>query len=80
MLDTEIYCALAEKLHALQYLLFSTLATKTDIETLRTGLSNITSQGLKMAITIITIIPILCVYPTLQKYFVSGIMVGSVKA
>ena len=55
MLDTEIYCAMTEKLHTLQYLLFSTLATKTDIETLRTGLSNITSQGLKMAITIITL-------------------------
>lgn len=80
LMDTEMYCAMTEKLHTLQYLLFSTLATKTDIETLRTGLSNITSQGLKMAITIITIIPIMCVYPTLQKYFVSGIMVGSVKA
>ena len=80
LMDTEMYCAMTEKLHTLQYLLFSTLATKTDIETLRTGLSNITSQGLKMAITIITIIPIMCVYPTLQKYFVSRIMVGSVKA
>ncbi len=34
---------------------------------------------LKYAAIMITITPILCVYPFLQKYFVKGIMIGSIK-
>lgn len=34
---------------------------------------------LQMAIIIFTIIPILCVYPFVQKYFMKGMMLGSVK-
>ncbi|MEG0693134.1 MAG: carbohydrate ABC transporter permease [Oscillospiraceae bacterium] len=34
----------------------------------------------KAAATIITIVPILCVYPFMQKYFTKGMMLGSVKA
>jgi putative aldouronate transport system permease protein len=37
------------------------------------------SQGIKMAVILVATIPILCVYPFLQKHFVKGIMVGSVK-
>jgi putative aldouronate transport system permease protein len=40
----------------------------------------VSSQSLKMAITVITIVPIMCVYPFLQRYFVSGLLVGSIKA
>lgn len=38
-----------------------------------------TPESMKAAILVITIAPILSVYPFLQKYFVTGIMVGSVK-
>ena len=41
--------------------------------------SNITTESLKAAQTFITIAPILCAYPFLQKYFVKGIMIGSFK-
>lgn len=36
-------------------------------------------QSIQMATIVITMLPILCVYPFLQKYFVKGVMIGSVK-
>ena len=36
-------------------------------------------ESIKAAILMAVIIPIVCVYPFLQKYFVKGIMVGAVK-
>ena len=41
--------------------------------------SNVTSDALKMAAVVITTAPILCVYPYLQRYFVKGVMIGSLK-
>ena len=35
--------------------------------------------GIKMAATVMTMLPIMCFYPFLQKYFVKGVMVGSIK-
>jgi putative aldouronate transport system permease protein len=37
------------------------------------------AEMLKMAAVVIATIPILCVYPFLQKHFAKGVMVGSVK-
>lgn len=37
------------------------------------------SKNIKMATVMVTIIPILFIYPFLQKYFLTGIMLGSVK-
>ena len=37
------------------------------------------TQSLKMAIVVVSTLPILGVYPWLQKYFVKGVMLGSVK-
>ena len=39
----------------------------------------VTSTTVKYATMVVTTFPIVCVYPFLQKYFVQGIMVGSVK-
>ena len=36
-------------------------------------------ENIKMAVIIITIIPILCIYPFIQKYFVKGVMIGAIK-
>lgn len=37
------------------------------------------SEMLKCAMIVITALPIICVYPFLQRYFVKGVMVGSLK-
>ena len=39
----------------------------------------ITPEGIRAAAIIISITPILCVYPFLQKYFVKGVLIGSIK-
>ena len=33
-----------------------------------------------MAAVIATMVPVMCVYPFLQKYFTKGIMIGAIKA
>ncbi len=38
------------------------------------------SSGIKMAAVVVTMLPIMCVYPFLQKHFAKGVMVGAVKA
>ena len=38
-----------------------------------------TSETIKAAVTMVTTLPILMVYPFIQKYFVKGVMVGSLK-
>lgn len=37
------------------------------------------SQSIKMAVIVVATVPIVCVYPFLQKHFAKGIMVGAVK-
>ncbi len=44
-----------------------------------TSISDIPPENIKYAVIIVAIVPILCLYPFLQKYFVKGIMVGAVK-
>jgi len=37
------------------------------------------SEGMKMAAVVVTMLPVMCVYPFLQKYFVKGILIGAIK-
>ena len=41
--------------------------------------STLPTESVKAAAIIITALPIIMVYPFVQKYFVKGVMVGSVK-
>ena len=36
-------------------------------------------EGIKYATIIVATLPILCVYPFVQKYFIKGMMIGAVK-
>ncbi|MBQ7064501.1 MAG: carbohydrate ABC transporter permease [Firmicutes bacterium] len=40
---------------------------------------NSSAETLKYAVIMVSAIPILCVYPFVQKYFVKGVMIGSIK-
>ncbi|GIP16465.1 ABC transporter permease [Paenibacillus montaniterrae] len=42
-------------------------------------IANLTPDGIRAAAVIVMVIPILLVYPFLQKYFVKGVMLGSIK-
>ncbi|NLV99719.1 MAG: carbohydrate ABC transporter permease [Clostridiales bacterium] len=37
------------------------------------------TEGMKTAAVLLTMLPIMCVFPFLQKYFVKGIMIGAIK-
>lgn len=57
------------------------LGSNSNQEALARGsqMQNVTLMSIKMATVMVSAIPILCVYPFLQKYFVKGVLIGSVK-
>lgn len=57
------------------------LGSNSNQEALARGsqMQNVTLMSVKMATVMVSAIPILCVYPFLQKYFVKGVLIGSVK-
>lgn len=51
----------------------------TEINAASADQNPITPEGVRAATIVLSTVPILCVYPFLQKYFVTGIMMGAVK-
>ncbi len=43
------------------------------------GEASFVSETVKYAVIVVSTVPILCVYPFIQKYFTKGVMVGAVK-
>ena len=39
----------------------------------------VTPEAVKAAQVVITTIPIILIYPFLQKYFIKGVMIGAIK-
>ena len=42
-------------------------------------LSQVTTESVRMASVMVVTLPILVLYPFLQKYFIKGVMIGSIK-
>ena len=84
--DTHLYNASKVQLHTLQYLLKMKLATTVNSANAiltsadaAASTTNTTPVTIRAAITVISAAPIVVIYPFLQRYFVVGLNVGSVK-
>lgn len=78
-MDTYLY---AKELPTLQYVLYQIMETatiKVDPHAAEQMKNAVSPLSVRMAITIVATVPILLVYPFLQKYFVGGMTVGAVK-
>ncbi len=70
-----------QRIYPLQYLLMrlqSEIRMISELQAYETS-ANMPTESLKMATAIVTIGPIVFLYPYLQRYFVKGLIVGSVK-
>ena len=80
-----LYFASTSRLQTLQLLLYTFLQQQVASNTVRAanaaqrGLVKLTSTSVRMTITVIATLPILFVYPFLQKYFMKGLLLGAVK-
>lgn len=80
-IDTQLYNSMNRNLYTLQYVLYQTISATTNIQSDHNKVfaRMASPQSLKMAITLITIVPIMFVYPFLQKHFAKGLLIGAVK-
>jgi len=83
--DTMLYNRMATEYTTLQYELMKLLSAVTSLKG-STGANttpgsgvNITPVSVRSAATIITMAPIVALYPFLQRYFVTGLTIGGVK-
>ena len=86
MFDTKMYIT-KQKLYTLQFVLYeyyeqvqsleATMAENGMDPSIMAKLASSTTTRLTM--TAVTVIPIMCVYPFIQKYYMKGIMIGAVK-
>lgn len=87
--DTLLYIT-DQKLYSLQYLLYTYINQASSLAAMvrNSGVSGIsatalatqqTSTSIQMTVSVVVVLPILCIYPMFQRFFVKGIMIGSVK-
>jgi len=79
--DTRIYNNMNKSLHTLQYVLYQMMeASVTQMDQAADmGYSRVSPMSLRMALTGVTMLPVLILYPFVQKHLISGIMIGAVK-
>lgn len=81
--DAMLYNGFNERLTTLQYELMKLLSSVTNqgasVEDMKNSGGMVTPTSVRAATTIVTALPIVCLYPFLQKYFISGLTIGGVK-
>jgi ABC-type glycerol-3-phosphate transport system permease component len=88
--DNYIYCGNDENLKTLQYTLYNYLnETQRIAQLIREnpslagnsafGQMKLTPKAVRMTVTMLVTLPILFVYPFMQRFFIKGIMLGAIK-
>lgn len=76
-----LYYITNEKLYSIQAILNTMISNVQFMQStsVASSVGKLPSVGIRMAIAVISILPVLCIYPFFQRYFVKGIVVGGVK-
>lgn len=81
--DAMLYNRMSDQFTTLQYELMKLLSSVTNnnanAETMKESKGMVTPASVRAAATVITSLPIVCLYPFLQRYFVAGLTIGGVK-
>ena len=81
--DAMLYNRMSSEYTTLQYELMKLLSSVTNqsasAETMKNAMGAVTPVSIRAAATIVTMLPIICIYPFLQNYFVAGLTLGGVK-
>ena len=76
-----LYYINSSKWYTLQWKLYQVVfnSTDTEVNMLEGGRNAVLAETVKSAAIVFSTVPILIVYPFLQKYFVQGVMIGAIK-
>ena len=81
--DAMLYNRMSDHLTTLQYELMKLLSSVTNqgnsVEAMKNAAGAVTPTSVRAAATVLTMLPIVCLYPFLQRYFVAGLTIGGVK-
>ncbi len=81
--DAMLYNRMSSEYTTLQYELMKLLSSVTNqgnsAEAMKNAAGTVTPTSVRAAATILTMLPIVCLYPFLQRYFVTGLTIGGVK-
>lgn len=69
------------KFYPIQYLLYNMIQGRTSPDMMLADSDNpiAASEAMRMSMVMFAMVPILCVYPFLQRYFIAGVTLGAVK-
>ena len=78
-----LYYISDQKFYSIQMLLMNIMnnimALRSNVDLVGTGAVDLPGTSIRMAMAVIGILPILIIYPLVQKYLVRGVVVGAVK-